>query len=216
MLRGAVSMTTRERCVVRWIVAGGALLGPMACGGSSPPPGVARPCGPAKVDVTLMASTALNPTEQGGARPVVARLLQLKSDARILQTPYERVWDEEQQGKALGTDVLSSVSEEAIFPGTRVDFLFRPIPEATSIAVIALFRQPTGRWVITFDLPEHHEGECLADATYDVWMDHGQLEPGDAHREQFPLATVSHRIGLGAETDGGAHASPAKTDEGAP
>jgi type VI secretion system protein VasD len=187
--------------VSRRVLAAALLAG---CGAATPAPETPKKCPAQSVTVSLLASRAINPTQEGAPRPVVVRLYQLKSDARLYNAPFEQVWHDDKT--ALGDDVVK-VDTQELYPGMRVDVKFDRTEGVDHIAAVALFQQPRGRsWFSSFDLPPPPEaGKCDAQACaqdgddvedcatraagtghYSFWLDGAKVDDGVEHLEQFP------------------------------
>jgi type VI secretion system VasD/TssJ family lipoprotein len=104
----------------------------------TPPP----PCPPPEpLHVTLRASPRLNPSDRGEPLATVVRIYQLKGTGKIGVASFDDLMDHDRD--ALGEDFVA-VQEVTLTPGaTLTPPLFRS-PDATYVAVVGLFRRPTG------------------------------------------------------------------------
>ena len=116
-----------------------------ACSHSSPPP--AQPPGPGPgacpspepLRINLRASAHLNPSEKGEPLATVVRVYQLKGTGKIAVASFDDLLDHDKD--ALGEDFVA-VQEVTLSPGATVDPPLVRSPEATHVAVVALFRKP--------------------------------------------------------------------------
>ena len=171
-----------------------------ACTTTPPPAAKAAPdrCKFQVVDMTILGSRRLNPTETGEARPVQLRIYQSKSDARFNFAEFEDIWKKDQ--KTLGDDYVS-MQEITVYPESRADVRFERDEAALNIVAMGLFRNPSGRtWWTSFDLPPPPgKGECGADCPdgqcdggsnlnphYVVWLDGTRVDDGADHLDDYP------------------------------
>lgn len=104
------------------------------------------------IDLELSAGEHLNPGDDGGALPVVVRYYQLKDRVAFEASDFRSIWQEDAQ--ALGGDLLER-TESTLFPATRDRKRLVRKPEASYLAVVALFRNPLGTdWRQIQALPE--------------------------------------------------------------
>lgn len=168
---------------------------------SNPPAAAKTPekCKLQIIDLTVLASSRLNPTEFGDARPVQLRIYQVKSDARFNFAEFNDIWKNDT--KTLGDDHIS-VQELSIYPESRTEVHFERDESALNIVAVALFRNPSGRtWWQSFDLPPPPgkgdcgmscpEGDC-GDASSPlrprivVWLDGTRVDDGADHLDDYP------------------------------
>jgi type VI secretion system protein VasD len=160
------------------LFAGAVLVG---CGGAPPaaaPATPAKPCPPPPLTLALTATERSNALSSGEGRPVQVRVYQLKSDAHLRTASFEDVWQNE--AKALEGDVVSS-EQQTIFPGEKKSVSVTPKPDATYLAVVALFREPQGKdWFLTYEIaPPKTESPCATKATpIPVLLDRMQIQDG--------------------------------------
>ena len=95
-----------------------ALCGALAwgCGGSSPAAKAPAPCPPQDITVALLASPQVN-AQEGQGRPMVARVYQLKDDAKLRNAPFDAIWKDDKT--TLGDDMAPSTSTTARNPARR-------------------------------------------------------------------------------------------------
>jgi type VI secretion system protein VasD len=131
-----------------------ALVGVLAaCSSASPPPAKSPPkrCPPAQAEFSISATARVNPSTDGEGRPVLVRVYQLVSDAKLRNATFEEIW---QKDKEVLTTDLKGVSEYTVFPGKTERASIKRIPEAHVVALVALFREPQGKdWFVTYELP---------------------------------------------------------------
>ncbi len=150
------------------------------------------------LNMTILASARLNPTEFGDARPVQLRLYQMKSDARFNSAEFQDIWKSDQ--KALGEDMVA-MQELSIYPESRTEVRFERDESALNIVAAALFRNPSGRtWWTSFELPPAPgKGDCGAacedgkcdggtplNPHYVVWLDGTRVDDGEDHLDDYP------------------------------
>jgi type VI secretion system protein VasD len=165
---------------LNWVQLGvGLAIG--GCGGSAPPPAAAgptKPCSPAPLELQVTGTTRLNSLSAGDGRPVQLRVYQLKSDVKLRTASFEDVWQND--AKALEGDVVSS-DQQTIFPGDKKTLTVTPKPEASYLALVALFREPQGKdWFLTYEItPTKQEPPCTKKpAPIPVWLDRMQIQDG--------------------------------------
>ena len=83
-------------------------VGSLASACTSNPPQVKTPekCKLQIINLTVLASNRLNPTEFGEPRPVQLRIYQVKTDARFNFAEFQDIWKNDQ--KTLGDDLVST------------------------------------------------------------------------------------------------------------
>lgn len=159
------------------------------------------------VGVSVIASKQINPAPDGAPRPVQVRLYQLKTDTRMLNASFDRIWKDD---KATLQDDLVKVDEFPVYPDTRTEVKFERDPAALFVVGVALFREPKGRnWWTEFELPPAPgKGNCGAvepkctgpncqgDAGgpqlaphYAIWIDGTRVDDGSDHLDEYPDAT---------------------------
>jgi type VI secretion system protein VasD len=171
------------------------------CGGAAPPPKAPEKCPEQNVTVSLLASPSVNPAAGGGARAVVVRVYQLKSDARLVNATFDQVWKEDKV--RLGDDLVKE-DEVLVYPATRADLSFMRAELVQHVAAVALFQSPQGRsWVASMDLPplpeagkcgvaacDPEDDECSARSVaaprLAFWLDASKVDDGVEHTDDFP------------------------------
>lgn len=125
-------------------------------------PEPAGPCAtPPPFHVSLRASDRLNADSQGRSLPTVVRILQLKRTERLQAAEFAEVWSNPED--ILGPDLLTS-EEITIDPGQSVTRWPARHPDASSVAVVGLFRQPSGTaWRSIAPLPSVPAAQCTPD-----------------------------------------------------
>jgi type VI secretion system protein VasD len=118
------------------------------------PEGLPRelPAAPRKVTLRLHAGDRLNTDAAGRSLSIVARVYKLKGSSAFLQAPYDSfAQDMPSRDAAWTRDVIES-RELVLAPGQRHEVIETLAPEASHVAVIALFRAPAEqRWRFVFD-----------------------------------------------------------------
>ena len=126
------------------------------CGHSPPPPAQPAlpppPCTtPEPLHVSLRASRRLNPSERGEPLATVVRIYQLKGTGKISVASFDDLLDHDRDTLA---EDLVGVQEVTVNPGVTVDPPLGRSAEASHIAVVGLFRRPTGTsWRAVEKLP---------------------------------------------------------------
>jgi type VI secretion system protein VasD len=155
------------------------------------------------IDMSIIASNRINPTEDGEPRPVQLRLYQLATDVRLNNASFHEMWKDD---KGTLKEGLLKVEEMSIYPDSRTDIKFERDEKAMYVAAVALFRTPKGRsWYTVFELPPPPgKGECFAGCPsgdcgdggaeagtplsprYIVWLDGAKVDEGTDHIDDFP------------------------------
>jgi type VI secretion system protein VasD len=121
-------MTTRYAPLKR-LLAIVACVALAACAGAPPKP--------AKAQLSISASTAVNPDADGRPSPVVVRLYQLKDDAAFGGADFFAIFDKEEATLAAS---LLSREEFVLAPGDARMVELQVSPEARFLGVAAAFR----------------------------------------------------------------------------
>ncbi len=180
-----------------YVAAGLALL----AGCSKPVPVVAPKCPVQQVTVSILSSKAINRSAEGGARPVVVRLYQLKEDAHLFNASFEQIWKDDKT--TLADDVVK-MQEVEVYPGTRTDVTFARPPTVNHVVAVALFSNPTGRaWFASQDLPpipesgkcgaagcpagdEECESASMQNPRFVYWVEGSKIDEGSEHLDDYP------------------------------
>ena len=105
---------------------------------------------PTKVMLRIHAGEQLNVDAQKRSLSLVVKVYKLRSANAFLAAPYKTFGSPEQERVAFGSDVLD-VRELVLTPGQRHEVLETLPPDASHLAVVALFRAPAeGRWRFAF------------------------------------------------------------------
>lgn len=105
---------------------------------------------PTKVMLRIHAGEQLNVDVQKRPLSVIVKVYKLKASQAFLMAPYKSFGAADSERLAFGTDVLES-REIVLTPGQRHEVLETVPPEATHLAVVALFRAPADdRWRFAF------------------------------------------------------------------
>ena len=126
-----------------------------ACAHAPPP----APCDPAEpIQVTLKAGEPLNPDDSGQSFPTIVRVYLLKSANILETTSADEVLRHDRE--VLGGDLLEA-QEVTVAPGATEKLTFKRQDGAKQIAVVGLFRAPTGNtWRAIETLPEADKDFC--------------------------------------------------------
>lgn len=156
------------------------------------------------VGVTVIASKQINPAPDGAPRPVQVRLYQLKTDTRMLNASFDRIWKDD---KGTLQDDLVKVDEFPVYPDSRTEVKFERDPAALYVVGVALFREPKGRnWWTEFELPPAPgKGTCgvvepkcngpncpqeggapVLAPRYAIWIDGTRVDDGSDHLDEYP------------------------------
>jgi type VI secretion system protein VasD len=113
------------------------------------------PCNASEpLNVTITAARRLNLGEKGEPLATVVRLYQLKKVAKFEQASFDDVLDHDRD--AMGDDLIS-VQEVTVNPGERLAPVVTRGADASILAAVALFREPSGsawRAVATLASPD--------------------------------------------------------------
>lgn len=183
------------------LAATGVWLG-LGCGPTVVLPNTPNSCKLQIVDMSIMASARLNPTDAGEARPVQLRLYQLTTDVHLNNADFTKIWKAD---KATLGDDLVKVEELSVFPDSRTDVRFERDERALFVAAVALFRTPRGRsWYTVMELPPAPgKGDCQVlecdgggckpqqnrlNPHFYVWLDGSRVDEGEDRLDEFPVA----------------------------
>ena len=172
------------------------------CAATPPPPKAPERCPAQHVTVSLLASPKVNPTSGGEARPVVVRVYQLRSDVRLSNAPFEKLWHDD---KATLGDDLVKAEERTLYPRERADLSFDRPAGVDHVAALALYQSPQGRsWVTSFELPpppaagacavacdEDDDGcdaRAVAEPHLSFYLDANRVSDGVEHLDEYPNA----------------------------
>lgn len=184
------------------LAASGVWLG-LGCGSTVVVPPAPNSCKLQIVDMSIMASARLNPTDGNDARPVQLRLYQLTTDVHLNNADFTKIWKAD---KATLGDDLVKVEEMSIFPDSRTDIKFERDEKALVVAAVALFRTPRGRsWYTVMELPPAPgKGDCQVlecdggpgckpsqnrlNPHFYIWLDGSRVDEGEDRLDEFPVA----------------------------
>lgn len=110
--------------------------------------------------VALRFETAakVNVDEKGNSLATTVRIFLLKSEDKLQQATFDELLD--RPAETLGDALLAS-DELAIFPRSTASRSLERRPGATVVAVVALFREPSGTfWRATRKLPPPDPNHC--------------------------------------------------------
>lgn len=126
----------------------------------------------------LAASERANAGTGESGLPVRVRLYQLRRDARLRNASFDEIWQND--AAILGDDLLDVV-EQTAYPSRAHPVDIELEPEATALAAVALFKNPSGKdWFVVFDLPPvPAKPPCpSANARISVWVDRMKISDG--------------------------------------
>lgn len=104
-----------------------------------------------KVTLRIHAGQVLNTDPSGRALSLVTRVYKLRGISQFSKAPYEAFKDSASEKAAFGDDLVSA-KEVILVPGQQYEVVETLAPEATHLAVVALFRAPDRqRWRFVFD-----------------------------------------------------------------
>lgn len=152
------------------------------------------------VDMSILASPRINPTDRGEGRPVQVRIYQLASDTRLHNADFLDVYKDDK--KVFGEDLIKT-QEFPVYPDSRTDIRFERDDKALHLAVVAIFRSPKGRsWYTIYELPPAPgKGSCYLKVCKDgickdagpdlnphfvVWIDGTRVDTGDDRLDEYP------------------------------
>ncbi|WP_437274700.1 type VI secretion system lipoprotein TssJ [Sorangium sp. So ce375] len=176
------------------------------CTSAAPPPAAPEPCDVQIVTLSIYASDNINPNENGNPRPVVVRLYQLKSSARMENATYDQILLKD---KETLEDDLAKVDEVEVFPNDLVEVKFERLPEASHLVGAALFHSPKGNsWKTFYEFPlppgeaqcggrESDAGPPVADPRVAFFIDSTKIDNGvEFDESMFPNASAVRRLSL--------------------
>jgi type VI secretion system protein VasD len=138
------------------------LLG--ACSHAAPPPADKPapgpgPCpSPEPLRLNLRASAHINLSEKGDPLATVVRVYQLKGTGKISVASFDDLLDHDKD--ALGEDFVA-MQEITVNPGATLDPPLVRSPDATHVAIVALFRKPASTtWRTIQKLPPPDPQYC--------------------------------------------------------
>ena len=122
----------------------------------APPP---APCDqPEPITVALQAGEPLNPDDSGQSFPTIVRVYMLKSANLLETTSSDEVIRKDKE--VLGGDLME-VQEVTVKPNAKETLTFKRQDEARQLAVVGLFRAPTGNtWRAIETLPAADKDFC--------------------------------------------------------
>lgn len=198
------------RRVAGLLVAGMALTGLgviWSAGCAAPPePKEPEPCDVQVVTLSILSAENINPNENGNPRPVVVRVYQLQNEVKLLNASYDDVLLREKE--TLAEDIMK-VDEVEVFPNDLVEVKFERIPEASTLAGVALFHGPKGQsWKTFYEFPlppgeakcagrESEAGAPVADPKVSFFVEGSKIDNGSQYDESmFPDASAIRKISL--------------------
>ncbi|WP_437806544.1 type VI secretion system lipoprotein TssJ [Sorangium sp. So ce1078] len=209
LLRGAAPARAAAAVAAAALAAslGAALPAAVAgCTSAAPPPAAPEPCDVQIVTLSIYASDNINPNENGNPRPVVVRLYQLKSSARMENATYDQILLKD---KETLEDDLAKVDEVEVFPNDLVEVKFERLPDASHLVGAALFHSPKGSsWKTFYEFPlppgeaqcggrESDAGPPVADPRVAFFIDSTKIDNGvEFDESMFPNASAVRRLSL--------------------
>ncbi len=175
----------------------------IACGPTINLPQPPQKCTLQIIDLTIIASNRINPSDFGETRPVQLKIYQLASDVRLNNAKFYDVWKDEKG--TLKEDIIKT-TELTVYPDSRTDIKFERDANASYVGAVALFRTPKGRsWYTIFELPPPPgKGECFAGCPsgdcgdggaeagtplnphFILWLDGSKIDEGADHIDEYP------------------------------
>ena len=162
-----------------------------ACSHSSPPaaqqPGATPPgaCpSPEPLRINVRATAHLNLSDKGEPLATVVRVYQLKGTGKISVASFDDLLDHDKD--ALGEDFVA-MQELTVNPGVTLDPPLVRSPEATHVAIVALFRKPASTTWRTIEklpppdpqychpAPPDKKGTAHKDSTLHVQLDESRI-----------------------------------------
>jgi type VI secretion system protein VasD len=133
-----------------------------ACSHAEPPPPTSPPpppCAtPEPLRINLRATAHLNLSEKGEPLATVVRVYQLKGTGKISVASFDDLLDHDKD--ALGEDFVA-MQELTVNPGATLDPPLVRSPQATHVAIVALFRKPASTtWRTIEKLPPPDPQYC--------------------------------------------------------
>lgn len=120
------------------------LLALAGCAGSTDP----KPKEAVRLDLTLSATSTVNPDEQRRAAPIVVRIYELKNDTAFRTADFFTLQNQEKA--AVGDDVIKR-DEFLLRPGEHQHIIHRMDAATTSLGIIAAYRDlPNSVWRATW------------------------------------------------------------------
>ena len=154
--------------------------------------------------IALTASDRSNATPEGSGRPVQVRVYQLRTDTKLRGATFEEIWQKDKD--ILATD-LKSVAEYTAFPGKMQEFSVARNPDASFLALVALFREPKGTdWYVTYELTSPPQSPpCAKTITIPVYLDRMQIQDGEGRGDSLggPAGASSSSTAASTAKEGG-------------
>ncbi len=125
----------------------------------------------------ITASQHINAPPGQPGLPVQVRVYQLKSADRFDNTSFEDVWT---QGATVFGEALLDAQEYSVYPSEQRQWTAAVLPEARTLAFVALFREPHGSdWFVAYDVQSPHEQPpCVGEVQFSVWLDGMRMRAG--------------------------------------
>jgi type VI secretion system VasD/TssJ family lipoprotein len=125
----------------------------------------------------MTASQHINALPGEPGLPVQVRVYQLKSADGLDNRSFEEVWT--QAAKLFG-EALLEAREYTVYPREQRQWTAALLPEARTLAFVALFREPHGSdWFVTYDVESSNEqAPCVGEVQFSVWLDGMRLRAG--------------------------------------
>jgi type VI secretion system protein VasD len=174
-------------------VGAAALAALLGCSHAAPP-AAEKPCAsPEPLRINLRASAHLNLSEKGDPLATVVRVYQLKGTGKISVASFDDLLDHDKD--ALGEDFVA-MQELTVNPGATLDPPLVRSPEATHVAIVALFRKPASTtWRTIEKLPAPDPQYCHQAADKDKEKDKKSAPPKDptihVNLDESRIATTS-------------------------
>jgi type VI secretion system protein VasD len=120
-----------------------------ACAGRDSNPRAARV--PIRLELSLVASSDVNPDDQKRAAPIVVRVYELKTDATFNAADYFSLQDKD---KTVLVDDLVARDQFQLRPGEQTVIRRTIDPATTRLGILPAYRDlPNAVWRVTYSLP---------------------------------------------------------------
>jgi type VI secretion system protein VasD len=106
---------------------------------------------PVKLELSVVASTGVNPDDQKRAAPIVVRIYELKTDGVFNSADFFSLQDKDKTALA---DDLVTRQQFQLRPGESKSIKTRADPATTSVGILAAYRDlPNSVWRAVYPLP---------------------------------------------------------------
>ncbi len=160
--------------VAQYALIGAALITMPAClkiPGKKPPPAPPPPAGapaipprsrPLPVNLTLLASATVNPSESNRPSPIVVRVYQLKNETTFRAAAYDRLYEDDQA--VLSPDLIERALAVTLRPGEKTTVSMNFGDDVRFIGIAAFYRDyDNAQWRVVIPAPLKGDGTILVD-----------------------------------------------------